>query len=166
MDLTDLGRFLLAFAIMVCIYIEIRPSTRSVYDRGQRSDLCRPVALRQHGKKDTMKFKVFVSLPMAGMTLDQIRDKQQMIFSKYAGDEWELIDTVITELPGYIEDEGSIQARLWCLGRSIQMLGGADLVIFDKDWRKANGCRAEHLVCDVYKIPYIYDDKEDYYESE
>lgn len=113
-----------------------------------------------------MSFKVFVSLPMAGMTLDQIRDKQQMIFSKYARPEWELIDTVITELPGHITDEDSIQARLWCLGRSIQMLGGADLVIFDEGWRKANGCRTEHLVCDVYKIPYIYDNLEDYNESD
>lgn len=113
-----------------------------------------------------MSFKVFVSLPMAGMSNEQIRDKQQKIFSKYAANDWELIDTVITELPGFIEDEGSVQARLWCLGRSIQMLGEADLVIFDEDWRKANGCRAEHLVCDMYKIPYIYDNLEDYNESE
>lgn len=113
-----------------------------------------------------MTFKVFVSLPMAGMTVEEIRARQRMIFDKYKIAGWELIDTVITELPERLEDDGSVPSRLWCLGRSIQMLGGADFVIFDKGWRKTNGCRAEHLICDMYKIPYIYDDKEDYNESE
>lgn len=166
MDVADIDLLLFVFTIALYIYIWTRPNTRSVHYGGQRSDLCGTLALRQYGRKDTMSFKVFVSLPMAGMTLDQIRDKQQQIFSKYARPEWELIDTVITELPASIDDEDSVQARLWCLGRSIQMLGEADLVIFDEDWRKANGCRTEHLVCDVYKIPYIYDNLEDYNESE
>ena len=56
--------------------------------------------------------------------------------------------------------------NLWYLGDSIRLLGTADLVIFDKDWRKARGCRVEHAICELYGIPYMYVDSEDRYDDE
>ena len=44
--------------------------------------------------------------------------------------------------------------RTFRLGRSIQILGQADLVIFTDDYATANGCRIEKHVCQTYEIPF------------
>lgn len=96
-------------------------------------------------------FRVFVSLPMRGRTIDEIRSRQQKIFEKFALGEWELMDTIHEdETP----EEGN---NLWYLGRSIQTLGKADIVIFATNWREAKGCHVEHAICELYGIPYVYE---------
>lgn len=104
--------------------------------------------------------KVFVSLPMRGISLDEISLRQHDLLKKFielSNPEYsyELLDSIHEdELP----EPGN---PLWFLGRSIQTLGQADFVIFAKDWRKASGCRVEHLICELYHIPYIYETTED-----
>ncbi len=100
-------------------------------------------------------FKVFVSLPMRGIETEKIRARQKEIFERYRMPSWELMDTC-EEDPNAEEDN-----RLWYLGRSIQMLGNADAVIFANDWRLANGCIIEHLVAHAYDIPCLYEDNGD-----
>ena len=97
-------------------------------------------------------FKVFVSLPMRGLEVDQIRDRQQEIFSKFAMPNWELMDTVA------VDPNAEPGNDLWYLGRSIQMLGNADAIIFANDWRSARGCIVEHLVTTSYSIPALYEE--------
>lgn len=33
---------------------------------------------------------------------------------------------------------------LWFLGKSLELLSGADIAYFAKDWQKARGCKIEH----------------------
>lgn len=97
-------------------------------------------------------FKIFVSLPMRGLELKDIRARQQDIFKKFALPEWELLDTCT---PVSTADPDN---QLWYLGRSIQILGKANAIIFSNDWRSARGCVAEHLIAEAYGIPCLYEE--------
>ena len=98
-----------------------------------------------------MTKKLFISLPMHGFNEVDILNTRDLIYKAMlkVGD-FELLET-------YQRDdapEGS--GRLWYLGRSVQDLGQADLVIFAPGWNKAKGCVSEHFICEVYNIPYIH----------
>ena len=97
--------------------------------------------------------KLFISCPMRGRTNRQIRkslDMMHLIAETYMGEELERI-------PSYIEDEPPKTAKqaAWCLGKSIQMMAEADVVIcVDKNWM-FRGCEIERLVAINYEIPLI-----------
>ena len=94
------------------------------------------------------KKKLFVSLPMRGLTDEEILEKQKKIFEPYK-DEYELMNNI------FREDPPNPNNPVWYLGGSIQMLGDADLVIFASDWADASGCRIERMVCALYAIKYV-----------
>lgn len=100
--------------------------------------------------------KLFVSLPMAGLTTEEIRNKMIKYKEKaerIMGEKLELIDTVIAEAPADIKNRD-----VWCLGKSIMMMADADVVYFGDGWREARGCIAESVVAYRYKILRIEDD--------
>ena len=92
---------------------------------------------------------MFVSLPMYGHTDDEINERMKEIYKPFS-EIYDLCDTFITEIPEDVK-----RPNIYCLGRSIQLLNHADIVIFAKDWRKAYGCRIERMICTMYRIPYI-----------
>ena len=64
--------------------------------------------------------KLFISLPMAGKSEEEIRNKmaEYKENAEYLmGEELELIDSFIDNAPGDIKDVG-----IWCLGKSITMM--------------------------------------------
>ena len=93
------------------------------------------------------KKKLFVSLPMRGLTDEEIIARQEKISEPYK-DEYELMDTV------FRKDPSNPDNPVWYLGGSIQMLGDADLVIFASNWADGPGCRIERMVCALYAIKY------------
>ena len=99
--------------------------------------------------------KLFISLPMAGKSEEEIRNKMAE-YKEYAeylmGEELELIDSFIYNAPGDIKDVG-----VWCLGRSIMMMADADVVYFGRGWGSARGCIVEHEVACGYEIYRIED---------
>lgn len=102
--------------------------------------------------------KLFVSLPMRGRELDDIRMDMQaicQIVSAEMNEQFELIDTVWLDEPSdyILADPGACSS--WYLGKSIQAIAEADLVVFDENWRFARGCIIEHMVCALYNIPYV-----------
>lgn len=97
-----------------------------------------------------MPKKMFISLPMRGHTVEEIRKRQDFIYeitNKVMEDEYELIDTICTDEPDNPDNQ------LWYLGGSIRLLGEADLVIFAAGWPRATGCVVERVICDLYGIP-------------
>jgi hypothetical protein len=94
------------------------------------------------------KRKVFISLPMRGLTDDEIKERIQSLYS-HLSNGYELIDTFWTETPPNPNN------HLWYLGKSIQALGEADLVVFAWDWSVAPGCQVEMAACEAYGIPYV-----------
>ena len=100
--------------------------------------------------------KLFISLPMAGKSEDEIR-KRMAEYKENAeylmGEELELIDSFIEEnIPNSIKDVG-----VWCLGRSIMMMANADVVYFGRGWKSARGCLVEYEAAYRYKILRIED---------
>ena len=100
--------------------------------------------------------KLFISLPMAGLSEEEIR-KRMAEYKENAeylmGEELELIDSFIEEnIPNSIKDVG-----VWCLGRSIAMMADADVVYFGRGWRNARGCIVEYEAAYRYKILRIED---------
>ena len=93
--------------------------------------------------------KVFVSLPMRGRSNEEIKQKMLEMHS-YVKDEYDLISTLL-------DTDDSKKNNLWYLGRSIQLLGEADLVIFTQGWMDAPGCVVEMTACSQYSIPYTFE---------
>ena len=100
--------------------------------------------------------KLFISLPMAGKSEEEIRNKmaEYKENAEYLmGEELELIDTFIVDGP----DENIKDPAIWCLGKSIMMMADADVVYFGRGWRSARGCIVEYEVAYRYKILRIED---------
>ena len=98
--------------------------------------------------------KLFISLPMAGLSIEEIRSKmaEYKENAEYLmGEELELIDTIITEAPDVKE------IGVWCVGKSITMMADADVVYFGRGWRSARGCLVEYEAAYRYKILRIED---------
>lgn len=93
--------------------------------------------------------KVFISMPMNGKTREEIIARREEITDllkiRFPGQEIDVIDSVIES------DKGPV----WCLGRSIQLMEDAELVIFDKNWRSARGCKVENNVCAYYGYKFL-----------
>ena len=100
--------------------------------------------------------KLFISLPMAGKSEEEIRNKmaEYKENAEYLmGEELELIDSLIADRP----DEYTTDPGLWYLGRSIMMMAEADVVYFGRGWRSARGCIVEYEAAYRYKILRIED---------
>lgn len=98
--------------------------------------------------------KVFISQPMNGRTYLEIEQERQYIIKKvkkYLAN-FEIISTFIKDAPHDAKP-------LWFLGKSLELLSDADLVVFAKDWEDDKGCRIEHECAAQYgiKIAYIYE---------
>ena len=97
-----------------------------------------------------MSKKLFISLPMNGREDFEILNTRDQIFRAMK----KICDCELLET--FVRDDAPPGAkRLWYLGRSVQDLALADLVIFAPGWNYAKGCVVEHMVCETYGIPYV-----------
>ena len=96
--------------------------------------------------------KVFISQPMKDKTNEQIEKEREQIISfakKECGDDIEIIDSFFKDAPH--------DARpLWFLGKSLELLSTADIIIMGKGWVDARGCRIEQLCANEYGIKVLY----------
>ena len=94
--------------------------------------------------------KVFTSMPMSGKSYEEIIARQneiaEMLKVRFPGSSIEIIDFVIKD-----RDKNPV----WCLGHSIMAMSDADLIVFDKGWRKARGCKVEYDVCSYYGFKFL-----------
>lgn len=58
-------------------------------------------------------------------------------------------------IPSYFEKE-KLQDPITMLGKSIQLMAGANLIVFAKGWEKARGCLIEKEVAEKYHISYMF----------
>ena len=101
------------------------------------------------GTKIAGKKRVFISLPMAGKSdeeiLTDISDAKTLYLEEHPDEDVEFVDGfVMSETPKVPHPE------LTYLGHSIAKMCDCDDVIFYGDWRKARGCIVERLVYDLY----------------
>lgn len=99
-----------------------------------------------------MKVRFFLSHPMSGIPEEEVlelrRKMTEYLVKRYPEFQVEIINN-------YHHEDAPINAgRLWHLGKSIQLMEKADIVVFSPDWQKAKGCKIEKKICRSYGIPY------------
>lgn len=100
--------------------------------------------------------KIFIAQPMSGVPdeeVEEIREKVTKLMKNKYGDNIEIIDQF------HVPEEEMAKEPLerpgiHLLGRSIQFLADADLVVFTSDFLHAKGCCVELAVCKEYDIPF------------
>lgn len=97
------------------------------------------------------KLKVMISQPMRGKTNEQIRKEREDLVNKLEKDNFEVIDTIISEKAPLGRNEA-----IYYLSKSIEFISQADIVYFMKGWQNARGCRIENQVCQAYGKQTMY----------
>ena len=95
--------------------------------------------------------KILISQPMKDKTNQEIEQERKKIIEKvrkYFG-EIEVIDSFFKDAPH--------DARpLWFLGKSLELLSNANIIVLGKGWENSRGCRIEHECAVQYGISVIY----------
>ena len=89
--------------------------------------------------------KLFISQPMRGKSDEEIlaeRKKAIELAQEMIGEPVEVIDSFFQE-------------ALWFLGKSLELLSGADVAYFAQGWEDARGCAIEHDSALAYGIKSI-----------
>lgn len=97
--------------------------------------------------------KLFISQPMKGKTDDEIlaeREKAIKSAERQLGESVEVIDSFFQSAPADAKP-------LWFLGKSLELLSGADIAYFAKGWQEARGCKIENTCAIEYGIAVIED---------
>lgn len=99
--------------------------------------------------------KVFISMPMNGLTEEEIKEKlkeaQKIVREITQLGNLEFIDS-------YIEESAPFgTSSLWYLGESIKRLSEANIAYFCPGWKTARGCVIEHECASKYGIRIIED---------
>lgn len=97
--------------------------------------------------------KLFISQPMKGKTDEEIlaeRKKAIRSAERQLGEPVEVIDSFFQSAPADAKP-------LWFLGKSLELLSGADIAYFAKGWQEARGCKIENTCAIEYGIAVIED---------
>lgn len=95
--------------------------------------------------------KVFISQPMRGKTDAEIRRERELATLSAVreyGSDVEILDSFFENHDGN---------AVHFLGKSIALLGDADVALFLPGWKEARGCRIEHAICEEYGIKIAFD---------
>ena len=95
--------------------------------------------------------KIFISQPMKDKTNQEIEQERKEIIEKaekHFG-EIEVIDS-------FFKDASHDAKPLWFLGKSLELLSNADVIVLGKGWEQARGCRIEHECAIQYGIKIAY----------
>lgn len=97
--------------------------------------------------------KLFISQPMKGKTDEEIlaeRRKAIRSAERQLGEAIEVIDSFFQSAPADAKP-------LWFLGKSLELLAGADIAYFAKGWQETRGCKIENICAIEYGIAVIED---------
>lgn len=97
--------------------------------------------------------KIFISQPMKDKSEEQILAEREEII-KYVKSKLRVDD--ITVLDSYFTDVPDNCKPLWYLGRSIELMSWADIVVFANKWREYRGCFLEHECAKRYGYIRMY----------
>lgn len=95
--------------------------------------------------------KLFISQPMKGKSDQDILEERKKAIreaEKLLGEPVEVIDSFFQAAPADAKP-------LWFLGKSLELLAGADVAYFASGWQDARGCKIEHTCAVEYGIASI-----------
>lgn len=108
------------------------------------------ILIFKKGYGENMK-KIFISQPMKGKADEEILEERKKAIKsaeKMVGEPVEVIDSFFQNAPADAKP-------LWFLGKSLELLAGADVAYFAEGWQDARGCRIEHTCAVEYGIDRI-----------
>ena len=91
--------------------------------------------------------KLFISLPMNGKTDEEIINEREEILNKIKT----LINEEVILIDSFFKGAPAENKPLWFIGKSLELIAEADIVVFTKNWESARGCRVEHYAAIEYK---------------
>ena len=94
--------------------------------------------------------KIFLSHAMSKLTEDEvlsIRKKATRKLKEIYGNDIEIIENY------YHENVPENAGQLWHLGRSIQQMEEADLIVFIENHGYSRGCLIEKFIVSIYSLP-------------
>jgi Asp-tRNA(Asn)/Glu-tRNA(Gln) amidotransferase A subunit family amidase len=95
--------------------------------------------------------RIMISQPMNGLTREQIERARAETVRKLEAEGHEIVDSFV-EVPG----DAGINAGLYCLGKSFQIMAGCDAVYFMPGWDKARGCSMEFHAAMKYGVKTLF----------
>lgn len=104
--------------------------------------------------------KIFFSLPFKNRTEDEVTTDVKKMYKafikRYRNEFFDECDEVkfVTNWD-YTAPADSKNPRANQVGEAIKRMSDCDIVLFHPDWKFAKGCEVEHLMCEIYKMPYI-----------
>ena len=97
--------------------------------------------------------KIFISQPMKDKTNQEIKQERKEIIEKirkhFRKIKIEVIDSFFKDAPHDAKP-------LWFLGKSLELLSNANVIVLGKGWENSRGCRIEHECAVQYGISVIY----------
>jgi hypothetical protein len=101
--------------------------------------------------------KVFISQPMRGKTDDEILTVRQEIIAEieriYTSDDGGI--PCVKVIDSFFQDAPTAAKPLWFLGRSLQLMSTADVVVFAPGWEGTRGCKIEQMCAESYGLTWI-----------
>lgn len=101
--------------------------------------------------------KIFISMPMAGKTDEQIKERLEKIKRKIKDNYYMILGSNDLEFIDSYFGDTSKEDPVEMLGKSIQQMAEAYAVYFCDGWESARGCRIEHTVAEEYGKVCIYE---------
>ncbi len=95
--------------------------------------------------------KVFVSMPMAGKSREEIESVQEYTFKSVSAS---LEKESVELINSYLADTDELPP-LECLAESLKLMARADYVVFVDGWENARGCKVERLCAEQYGLEII-----------
>ena len=95
--------------------------------------------------------KIFISQPMKDKTNQEIEQERKEIIEKIRKHFWE-----IEVIDSFIKDAPHDAKPLWFLGKSLELLSNANVIVLGKGWENSRGCVIEHECAVQYGISVIY----------
>lgn len=96
--------------------------------------------------------KVMISQPMAGKSVEQVKEERQRVVERLTKMGHEVVDSVIAKEPPQTS-----HVALWYLGGALQIMSTCDAVLFMKGWDTARGCRIEHQAVLDYGLELMFE---------
>ena len=97
--------------------------------------------------------KIFISQPMKDKTNQEIEQERKEIIEKVRK-HFEKIEVKVID--SFFKDAPHDAKPLWFLGKSLELLSNANVIVLGKGWKNSRGCRIEHECAVQYGIPIIY----------
>ena len=104
-------------------------------------------------EKDIQKINnIFISQPMSGHTIEEIKAKRLEYLYKIRidleGADFHLLDN--------LQEDAHYDHPLFYLSNDLKLLAETDIIYFAHDWVNAKGCMVEHQIAKLYNIEIRY----------